>query len=310
MNKKQTMDSKKSKPWQQILEQESSDNDELTKLLNTKPILTKAEKQLDKKLDQIIDRKLDRDDLQKVASKDDVKKLDDVFKQHDQAIQKAMKDQNSRIADSLKTSHDSGFQEGIVERVDALSQKYLGLEENINIREQELNQKSQTYIAKLVDLNEVGKYLQSYVHTINTQYVPVEQALISAMKRGITIHTDDVAKDILQVFQKATGKSVEQVINDSTYQELERSRHDANQAKLDAVLCARVAKDSLLKCSNLISTFMRYFMFLCLSFLLLIVAVSLTPGLWKVVWGIVAIMISLGTLAIYNYLGKRYFDES
>lgn len=221
-----------------------------------------------------------------------------------------MKDQNSRIADSLKTSHDSGFQEGIVERVDALSQKYLGLEENINIREQELNQKSQTYIAKLVDLNEVGKYLQSYVHTINTQYVPVEQALISAMKRGITIHTDDVAKDILQVFQKATGKSVEQVINDSTYQELERSRHDANQAKLDAVLCARVAKDSLLKCSNLISTFMRYFMFLCLSFLLLIVAVSLTPGLWKVVWGIVAIMISLGTLAIYNYLGKRYFDES
>lgn len=308
MTEEKITDSKKSKPWQQMLKSESNDNDELTKLLNvnSKPILTKAEKQLDKKLNQIIDDKPNRDDLKEVASKEDVKKLDDAFKQHDQTFQRMMADQNSRIIDSLKAAHDGGFQEGIVERVDALSQKYAGLESNINIREQELSQKSQAYIAKLVDLNEVGKYLQSYVHTINTQYVPVEQALISAMKRGITIHTDDVAKDILQVFQKATGKSVEQIINDSTYQELERSRHDANQAKLDSVLCARVSKDTLLKCSNLISAFMRYFVFLYLSFLLLIVAVTLTPGPWKIVWGIVAIMISLGT----NYLGKRYFDES
>ena len=35
MTEEKTTDSKKSKPWQQMLKSESSDNDELTKLLNS-----------------------------------------------------------------------------------------------------------------------------------------------------------------------------------------------------------------------------------------------------------------------------------
>ena len=106
MTEEKITDSKKSKPWQQMLKSESNDNDELTKLLNvnSKPILTKAEKQLDKKLNQIIDDKPNRDDLKEVASKEDVKKLDDAFKQHDQTFQRMMADQNSRITDSLKAA--------------------------------------------------------------------------------------------------------------------------------------------------------------------------------------------------------------
>ena len=52
MDEEKTTDSKKSKPWRQMLKSESSDNDELTKLLNSdlkKPRMTRSEKQLNKK---------------------------------------------------------------------------------------------------------------------------------------------------------------------------------------------------------------------------------------------------------------------
>ena len=52
-----------------------------------------------------------------------------------------------------------GYSDGLVDRVDTLTQKVNGLEADINLREQNLDQKTQECVAKVADLNQVGKYL-------------------------------------------------------------------------------------------------------------------------------------------------------
>lgn len=46
-----------------------------------------------------------------------------------------------------------GYADGIVDRVDAIDQKMQGLEADINLREQNLDQKTQECVAKVADLN-------------------------------------------------------------------------------------------------------------------------------------------------------------
>lgn len=132
--------------------------------------------------------------------------------QQKQSLTKQLQDQTSKVTQTVTDAHDIGYGDGLGKRVDALSQKYDGLETNINLRENRLDQKTQQYIAKLADLNQIGRYLQTYTKTINQQQVPVMRQLILAMQQGITIDTSNVTKSVYQEFQALTGHTIQEVI--------------------------------------------------------------------------------------------------
>lgn len=111
-----------------------------------------------------------------------------------------------------------GYADGIVDRVDAIDQKMQGLEADINLREQNLDQKTQECVAKVADLNQVGKYLERYTQVVNNRLVPTMRNLILAMKNGITHHTEDVAKDVYEQFKMDTNLTVQEVIKQAVSQ--------------------------------------------------------------------------------------------
>ena len=184
MTEEKTTDSKKSKPWQQMLKSESSDNDELTKLLNSdlkKPHMTKSEKQLSKKLDYLIKNNVKPGELRELADK--LQSLSEKVDQNNQEVQKKLRDQNSDVLKAVSDAQAIGYSDGLVDRVDSLEQKVDGLESDINLREQNLDQKTQECIAKAADLNEAGKYLEHYTQTVNNRLVPTLRNLILSITK-------------------------------------------------------------------------------------------------------------------------------
>src|SRR5699024_1636425 len=167
-----------------------------------KPLMKKSEKQLNKKLDYLIKNNVKPGELRELADK--LQSLSEKVDQNNQDVQKKLKDQNDNVLKAVSDAQAVGYADGLVDRVDSLEQKVDGLESDINLREKNLDQKTQECIAKAADLNEVGKYLEHYTQTVNNRLVPTLRNLILTIRGGITHHTSDVARDVYQCFKQDT----------------------------------------------------------------------------------------------------------
>ena len=308
MTEEKTTDSKKSKPWQQMLGQESDSNDELTKLLNNnskKPLMKKSEKQLNKKLDYLIKNNVKPEELRELADK--LQSLSEKVDQNNQDVQKKLKDQNDNVLKAVSDAQAVGYADGLVDRVDGLEQKVDGLESDINLREQNLDQKTQECIAKAADLNEVGKYLEHYTQTVNNRLVPTLRNLILTIRGGITHHTSDVARDVYQCFKQDTGLTFDEVIRSTVNRRFKQDREDAQQANLSAKLSAQTSQQSIDKITGILSSFMQLLVLFGLEMVCLLVVIPLTPGWWKVLVAI-SLIILCGTVDYYLYRKKIVND--
>lgn len=301
MTEEKTTDSKKSKPWQQMLGQEQDNNDELTKLLNNnskKPLMKKSEKQLNKKLDYLIRNNVKPGELRELADK--LQSLSEKVDQNNQDVQKKLKDQNDNVLKAVSDAQAVGYADGLVDRVDSLEQKMDGLETNINLREQNLDQKTQEYVAKAADLDQVGKYLEHYTQTVNNRLVPTLRNLILSIRNGITHHTSEVTNDVYQQFQNDTGKTIDEVVKSTVNQRFKQDREDAQQASLSAKLSAQTSQQSIDKITGILSSFMQLLVLFGLEMVCLLVVIPLTPGWWKVFVAI-SLIILCGTADYYLY---------
>ena len=301
MTEEKTTDSKKSKPWQQMLGQEQDNNDELTKLLNNnskKPLMKKSEKQLNKKLDYLIRNNVKPGELRELADK--LQSLSEKVDQNNQDVQKKLKDQNDNVLKAVSDAQAVGYADGLVDRVDSLEQKIDGLETNINLREQNLDQKTQEYVAKAADLDQVGKYLEHYTQTVNNRLVPTLRNLILSIRNGITHHTSEVTNDVYQQFQNDTGKTIDEVVKSTVNQRFKQDREDAQQASLSAKLSAQTSQQSIDKITGILSSFMQLLVLFGLEMVCLLVVIPLTPGWWKVFVAI-SLIILCGTADYYLY---------
>lgn len=308
MTEEKTTDSKKSKPWQQMLGQEQDNNDELTKLLNNnskKPLMKKSEKQLNKKLDYLIRNNVKPGELRELADK--LQSLSEKVDQNNQDVQKKLKDQNDNVLKAVSDAQAVGYADGLVDRVDGLEQKVDGLESDINLREQNLDQKTQECIAKAADLNEVGKYLEHYTQTVNNRLVPTLRNLILTIRGGITHHTSDVARDVYQCFKQDTGLTFDEVIRSTVNRRFKQDREDAQQANLSAKLSAQTSQQSIDKITGILSSFMQLLVLFGLEMVCLLVVIPLTPGWWKVLVAI-SLIILCGTVDYYLYRKKIVND--
>ena len=301
MTEEKTTDSKKSKPWQQMLGQEQDNNDELTKLLNNnskKPLMKKSEKQLNKKLDYLIRNNVKPGELRELADK--LQSLSEKVDQNNQDVQKKLKDQNDNVLKAVSDAQAVGYADGLVDRVDSLEQKMDGLETNINLREQNLDQETQEYVAKAADLDQVGKYLEHYTQTVNNRLVPTLRNLILSIRNGITHHTSEVTNDVYQQFQNDTGKTIDEVVKSTVNQRFKQDREDAQQASLSAKLSAQTSQQSIDKITGILSSFMQLLVLFGLEMVCLLVVIPLTPGWWKVFVAI-SLIILCGTADYYLY---------
>ena len=302
MDEEKTTDSKKSKPWQQMLKSESSDNDELTKLLNSdlkKPHMTKSEKQLSKKLDYLIKNNVKPGELRELADK--LQSLSEKVDQNNQDVQKKLKDQNDDVLKAVSDAQAIGYADGLVDRVDSLEQKIDGLEADINLREQNLDEKTQKCIAKAADLNEVGKYLEHYTQTVNNRLVPTLRNLILSIRNGITHHTSEVTNDVYQHFQDDTGKTIDEVVKSTVNQQFKQDREDTQQASLSARMSAKVSQQNVDKMSIVLDTFLKFIMVVGVEMVILLLSVSLTPRWWK----LLTFAVLIGVSGIFDYILYR-----
>lgn len=166
-----------------------------------------------------------------------------------------------------------------------------GLETNINLREQNLDQKTQECIAKAADLNEVGKYLEHYTQTVNNRLVPTLRNLILTIRGGITHHTSDVARDVYQCFKQDTGLTFDEVIKSTVNQRYKQDREDAQQASLSAKLSAQTSQQSIDNMAVMLDNFVKFIMIIGIEMVIALTIVSLSPGWWKVVATFVLIVI-------------------
>ena len=118
-----------------------------------------------------------------------------------------------------------------------------------------MDDKTQQYIAKMVDMTQVAQYLDRYTKSINRGLVPVLRQLILQVKQGITHHTDEVTKNVYTEMQKITGTSMKGIIEQETYKELRKDADEVHQAKLSAQLAAGVAQNAVNELSPLLSSF-------------------------------------------------------
>ena len=302
MDEEKTTDSKKSKPWRQMLKSESSDNDELTKLLNSdlkKPRMTRSEKQLNKKLDYLIKNNVKPDELQSLTNQ--LQKLSDKVDKNNEEVQKKLRDQNSDVLKAVSDAQAIGYSDGLVDRVDSLEQKVDGLESDINLREQNLDQKTQECIAKAADLNEAGKYLEHYTQTVNNRLVPTLRNLILSIRNGITHHTSEVTNDVYQHFQDDTGKTIDEVVKSTVNQQFKQDREDAQQASLSARMSAKVSQQNVDKMSIVLDTFLKFIMVVGVEMVILLLSVSLTPRWWK----LLTFAVLIGVSGIFDYILYR-----
>ncbi|WP_346709100.1 hypothetical protein [Limosilactobacillus oris] len=302
MDEEKTTDSKKSKPWRQMLKSESSDNDELTKLLNSdlkKPRMTRSEKQLNKKLDYLIKNNVKPDELQSLTNQ--LQKLSDKVDKNNEEVQKKLRDQNSDVLKAVSDAQAIGYSDGLVDRVDSLEQKVDGLESDINLREQNLDQKTQECIAKAADLNEAGKYLEHYTQTVNNRLVPTLRNLILSIQNGITHHTSEVTNNVYQHFQDDTGKTIDEVVKSTVNQQFKQDCEDAQQASLSARMSAKVSQQNVDKMSIVLDTFLKFIMVVGVEMVILLLSVSLTPRWWK----LLTFAVLIGVSGIFDYILYR-----
>lgn len=292
MTEEKTTDSKKSKPWQQMLGQEQDNNDELTKLLNNnskKPLMKKSEKQLSKKLDYLIKNNVKPDELQSLTNQ--LQKLSDKVDKNNEEVQKKLRDQNSDVLKAVSDAQAIGYSDGLVDRVDTLTQKVDGLESDINLREQNLDQKTQECIAKAADLNEVGKYLEHYTQTVNNRLVQTMRKLILAVRNGITHHTEEVTNDVYQAFKKDTNLTFDEVVKSIVNQRFKQDREDAQQASLNAKLSAQASQQNVDDMAVILDSFVKFIMIIGIEMVIALTIVSLTPSWWKAFVAILLIVI-------------------
>ncbi len=292
MTEEKTTGSKKSKPWQQMLKSEHNDSDELTKLLNSdlkKPHMTKSEKQLSKKLDYLIKNNVKPDELQSLTNQ--LQKLSDKVDKNNEEVQKKLRDQNSDVLKAVSDAQAIGYSDGLVDRVDTLTQKVDGLESDINLREQNLDQKTQECIAKAADLNEVGKYLEHYTQTVNNRLVPTMRKLILAVRNGITHHTEEVTNDVYQSFKKDTNLTLDEVVKSTVNQRFKQDREDAQQASLNAKLSAQASQQNVDDTAVILDSFVKFIMIIGIEMVIALTIVSLTPSWWKAFVTILLIVI-------------------
>ena len=285
-----------------MLKSESSDNDELTKLLNSdlkKPRMTRSEKQLNKKLDYLIKNNVKPDELQSLTNQ--LQKLSDKVDKNNEEVQKKLRDQNSDVLKAVSDAQAIGYSDGLVDRVDSLEQKVDGLESDINLREQNLDQKTQECIAKAADLNEAGKYLEHYTPTVNNRLVPTLRNLILSIQNGITHHTSEVTNDVYQHFQDDTGKTIDEVVKSTVNQQFKQDREDAQQASLSARMSAKVSQQNVDKMSIVLDTFLKFIMVVGVEMVILLLSVSLTPRWWK----LLTFAVLIGVSGIFDYILYR-----
>ena len=282
MDEEKTTDSKKSKPWRQMLKSESSDNDELTKLLNSdlkKPRMTRSEKQLNKKLDYLIKNNVKPDELQSLTNQ--LQKLSDKVDKNNEEVQKKLRDQNSDVLKAVSDAQAIGYSDGLVDR--------------------DLDQKTQECIAKAADLNEAGKYLEHYTQTVNNRLVPTLRNLILSIQNGITHHTSEVTNNVYQHFQDDTGKTIDEVVKSTVNQQFKQDCEDAQQASLSARMSAKVSQQNVDKMSIVLDTFLKFIMVVGVEMVILLLSVSLTPRWWK----LLTFAVLIGVSGIFDYILYR-----
>ncbi|WP_231125084.1 hypothetical protein [Limosilactobacillus reuteri] len=171
-----------------------------------------------------------------------------------------------------------GYADGLVDRVDTLTQKVDGLETDINLREQNLDQKTQECVAKVADLDQVGKYLEHYTQTVNNRLVPTLRNLILAIRGGITHHTEEVTNDVYQHFKDDTGQTIDEVVKSAVNQRFKQDREDARQASLSAQVSAKASQQNVDAMTVLLDSFVKFMLLIRIEMVIALTVVSITPG--------------------------------
>lgn len=300
-----TMDSSNLKPWPPMPDFEhdkSSLSTSSTASDSKPPKLQNKSKELNDKLEQLNVSVAKKEDLKSLASKDDVAQLHAAVNQNNEQVKNQLTDQSSKVVNAVSQARDIGFNDGLGKQVDALSQKYDGLETNINLREAKLDKTTQKYFAKLADLNQVGRYLQSYTVVVNEELVPTLRSLILAVQNGITHHTDEVMKDVYRRIQKETGLTVVQIVQKSLAQEFSKQRHDAQEAALGAKLNAEASKENVNQLLQITNTAKWYLTILAFELIFMMTVVLITPGWWKIV-------VAVGLIVVIGFVDYELLVE-
>lgn len=213
-----------------------------------------------------------------------------------------MEDQSSKMDQAISNVTQTAFNDGLGKRVDALQQRTEGMSLELDYREQQMDDKTQQYIAKMVDMTQVAQYLDRYTKSINNGLVPTLRQLILQVQHGITHHTSEVTKNVYDEMQKITGVSMNDLIKQETYKQLRKDADEVHQAKLSARLAAGVAQNAISELSSLLSSFKVYLTILLLEFVFVVPVTLVTPGNWKIMTMLLLIVI-FGSID-YQYLKK------
>ena len=276
-----TKNSKKSKRWQEMLESELLDNSDSTNSTDNEvkpPRLKSRNRDLAEKLDYLIDESAKQGDVNRVSK--NVDSLSNKLDESKQTLKEQLKDQSSKVVKAVADARAIGYSDGLVGRVDAMEQKVGGLEADINLREQNLDQKTQECIAKVADLDQASKYLENYTQAVNNRLVPTMRNLILAMRNGITHHTEEVTNDVYQQLKKDTGLSVDEIIKTAVSQDFTKERESAEEASASAKLSAKASQQSVRQIATMLGNFMTFLIVFGIELVILVAVVAVTPG-WQ-----------------------------
>ena len=176
-----------------------------------------------KKVDSLPNKLLTKDQAKTLASKQDLKESTDSIKQ-------TVRNQGNEVIKTAVDTQNIAFNAGVQNNLNGVSQKVDAFQIRLDNQTRKKSDVARANDAMYSDLKGMSDNIRS--NTISNNRIA--GVIKSLLLGGIQVSTTDVTRSVIDDLNKITGYSIDGLIKDAVYDELERRVKDVKQAQKKA----------------------------------------------------------------------------
>lgn len=259
--------------------------------------LNESVKAVGKKVDNVSIQMLTQKQAKALVNKQDLKESTDSIKQ-------TVQNQGNEVIKTAVDTQNIAFNAGVQNNLNGVSQKVDAFQIRLDNQTRNMSDVARTNDAMYADLKGMSDNIRS--NTISNNRIA--GVIKSLLLGGIQVSTTDVTRSVIDDLNKITGYSIDGLIKDAVYDELERRVKDVKQAQKKAEKAENASSFRAKQCEKYAAKtdMLDYNISRCINRVLFELFIGLAiaavvPGWWKAP----AIM----TVAIISWLFNKGVDN-
>lgn len=189
------------------------------------------------------------------------------------------------------------YSDGVKDDITKTHQQVDALQKRQDIANVHMDEVTRQNEAMNADLKQISPVIRSAIKAQDKN----NKLLLQALTNGFTVRTDRVTTSVISDFQKLTGSTIDQFIQNSVVQAISNSINKAKQVNIRAGQINEQANKILKKLRELVQMF-SFLLSVIVIELGVIVGVTIVAPHW---WKLVGLIVTVGGSAIINYELKK-----